>query len=80
MHDHDTCVLRFSGIVEGYFLSFICDRTGVFLIDTGKNLHKGRFSGTVFSHERMYFTAFYFEVNVIQGMNARKGLINVLHS
>ena len=43
-------------------------------------VHQCGLSGSVLSHKCMYFTAFHFEINMIQGMNSRKGLINILHS
>ena len=80
MHDNNARVLSFSCIVEFHFFSLIGNGTGILLINTGKNFHKSGLAGAVLSHKRMYFAAFHFEVNVIQGMNSRKGLINVLHS
>ena len=40
MHDYNAGVLSFTCIVEFHFFSFICNCTGIFLIDTCQHLHQ----------------------------------------
>ena len=40
LHDNNACVLSFTCIMKFYFFSFICNCSGIFLIDTCQHLHQ----------------------------------------
>ena len=79
MNDNNPGLLCFSCIMKLDFFAFINDCSRIFRINTGQNFHKRRFSGTIFSHERMYFTASDLKVNMIQCVYSGKRLIDSLH-
>ena len=46
------------------------------LMYTGNNFDKCGFTGTIFAHQRMNFTALQLKLNIIQCFNTRKNLCN----
>ena len=55
MDEHDSRLLCLLRILIIYFLAVHNDSPLVFRVNAGQNLHQGRFSGAVLSHERMDF-------------------------
>ena len=50
------------------------DRAAVGAVDAGHDLHQGRLAGAILADQGMHLTRAQVEVDVQQGLNARKGL------
>ena len=79
MNNNHAGILRLTCILKLYFPAFVGNRSGIFFVYSGENLHQRRFSGTVLSHKSVYFAASYLKVYMIQRMNTRKRFVDTLH-
>ena len=65
--------------VQLHFVSFIKDAAAVFFVDAVEHLHQGGFPRAVFPDQRVNLPRVYGKVYVVEGVDAGKILVDMLH-
>ena len=79
VHHRDAVVQRLARGAEVDLLAVQKDFAVVFIVDSEEALHQGGFSGAVFAHQRMHRARLDREGHIVQRLNARKALADMLH-
>ncbi len=77
--DADSKLLGIAGVRDRYGFSSYLNLSAIHLVHPGEDFHQRGFSCAVFSQEGMDFPGAKVKVHVIQCMDSRKGLIDILH-
>ncbi len=80
VHHGDTMLHGMLGIGEIEGLAFKEKLVGILPVDSKQAFHKGGLARAVFSHEGMDGTSRYFQVHVLEDLDAGEGFANAIHA